>query len=100
MRFPPAMKHTDRRPMSDSTFAAVKTFCSRAPFWTLVVFHQVRSATRRMAMISRGVMLRNAALKKTCLLETAGMSTPRYFAKATATAAIVPVWMTRRAAQP
>ena len=51
-------------------------------------------------MISSGVMLRNFALKKTCLLETAGMSTPRYFAKATATAAIVPVWMTRRAAQP
>ena len=86
--------------MRDSTFAVVKTFCRIAPFRTLVVFHQVRRATRRIAMISRGVMLRNFALKKTCLLEMAGTSTPRYFAKATATAAIVPVWMTRRAAQP
>ena len=97
---PPARKQTERRPTSERTLAAVKTFWSLAPFSTLVVFHHVRSPISRIATISRGVTLRNFALKKTCFEETAGTSTPRYFANATATAAIVPVCMTRRTAQP
>jgi hypothetical protein len=97
---PPARKHTDRRPTRERTFAAVKTFWRRAPFSTLVVFHQVRRAISRIATTSSGVMLRNFALKNTCFEEMAGMRTPRYFANATATAAIVPVWITRRTAQP
>ncbi len=55
---------------------------------------------RRIATSSTGESRRNFAWSQTCFEETAGTRTPRYFANATPTAAIVPVWMTRRTAQP
>ena len=96
----PATKQTAIRPRSERTFAEVKTFWRVATFRTLVVFHQVRKAIRAMATSSTGESRRNRAWKKTCFEETAGRRTPRYFAKATPTAASVPVWMTRSIAQP
>jgi len=86
--------------VSERILAVVKTFWRRAPFSTLVVFHQVRTAMTRMAMSSTGDSRRNFIWSQTCSEETACTRTPRYLANATPTAAIVPVWMTSRAAQP
>ncbi len=97
---------TTTSPISARVFAEVKIFWMYLPQFRPRVFAAVRNAISRMAKnccqerltayfseIPIGATIQARG-------ETAGTSTPRNRAKATATAAIVPVWITRKSVQP
>jgi len=82
-------KQAARRPTSERTLAVVKTFWSRAPSPTLVVFHQVRNTMTRIATSSTGDSRRNFSQPDVLRRDRVDEDRERYLAKATPTAAIV-----------
>jgi hypothetical protein len=81
----PTKNAAPMRPSSAPVLATVKMFWTRAPVRSPRVFSQVRKMMRAMA---------------TAFCGRSGRKTPRNLAKATATAAMVPVWITVKKVQP
>ena len=77
----------------------MKTFCVRVPAFRPVAFDAVRIAMTASATSWTDDTDKGPA-DATGRLETPGARTPRKRANATATAAIVPVWITRNIVQP
>src|SRR3984957_13627293 len=110
-----ATKPTSTTAASASTFAEVKTFCTAAPIFTPIVFSSVSSVittiAARFAVFNPISMLPNTigptchgGTCPMCQIQfdalTLGKNTPRNFPNATPTAAIVPVWITRKSVHP
>ena len=75
-------------------------FCTTAPVRTPRVFTQVSSTSMAIATICCVLTPRPLAFSSPCWVEIQGKKTPANLAKATATAAMVPVWITRNSVQP
>ncbi len=99
----------------DSALAEVKTFWIMAPNFTPNMFTKARKKTItipvRLAVLTPISMLPStigptvtggtwAICHSQCVVEMVGKKTPRNLPKATQTAAMVPVWMTRKRVQP
>ena len=97
------------------TLAEVKTFCTEAPSLTPKVLSRVSRVMMTIAarfavfrpmsilprtMGPRGIAGTCAMCQSQWLALTEGKKTPRNLPKATPTAAMVPVWMTRKRVQP
>jgi hypothetical protein len=95
--------------------AKVNTFCTAAPVFTPKIFSTDRKITMRTAIrfcvFKPTSMLPSTigpmGMGGTCAMcqiqwvdDIAGKNTPRNLPKATPTAAMVPVWMTRYSVQP
>ena len=103
------------RPASESALATVKTFCTSAPNFMPKMFMAATKTTTampaRFAVLMPMSMLPSTmgptGMAGTCaichsqwVLETVGKKTPRNLPKATHTAAMVPVSITRKSVQP
>ncbi len=82
-----------------ANFAAVDPFCVTVPARRPVPLASVSMAITAIAVRRTGVSASGPRRNQGASV-TPGASTPRNFAKATTTAAIVPVWMTSTIAQP
>jgi hypothetical protein len=113
--FRPTLNPSRIKPASDSALATVKTFCTNAPNFTPLMFTAATIITTtmpaRLAVLTpismfpssigpTGIAGTCAICQSQCVLETVGKKTPRNLPKATQTAAIVPVWMTRNSVHP
>ena len=87
-------------PASAAILASVKTFWTILPVRSPVVLDHVNNNSTPTATKVAGVSLNRPKLARTWVSESCGARTPRNFANATATAAMVPVWMTRNRVQP
>ncbi len=113
--FRPTVKASRIRPASDSALADVKTSWMIAPSFTPKMFTMARKKTTampvRLAVLTPISMFPStmgptlsagtcAMCRSQWVVETVGKNTPRNFPKATQTAAMVPVWITRNSVQP
>ena len=96
-------------PTSAATLRTVKMFCTQAPVRTPKTLIRPRNSIANMATSCCEEAVNAVGCPKRFTVprfsrifcaEIHGKKTPRNFPKATATAAIVPVWITRKSVQP
>ena len=96
----PSTIATTISPINAAVLAMVKTFCITLPPWIPRRFTAVSRTMLAMAISCAALILRPAAVNRVTCSPREGKRTEVNLAKATATAAIVPVWITMNRVQP
>ena len=98
--FAPTMKPSRMSPDRATVLVTVKTPWIVLPVRTPRMLRYVRTMMLAMARTWAAVIFRPRTWVRTCFSLNQGMISPVNLAKATPTAAIVPVWMTRKVVHP